>query len=147
MKTNRLILAVLGFSTLAALPSMAGVGIQINVPAPVVTIPAPAVTVQTPAVTVGVPDSYVWDGTEYVGMVGGAYLYLGPGDVWLPMDGPRLARFHDWAHGHADWQSHAIHNDRYRAHADAHATPMHDDHNARDVHPDDHSHDSDRDHR
>lgn len=146
-------IAVLGISTLAVLPAMAGVGVgvSINVPAPVVTIPAPvvtapAVTVETPAVTVA-PDSYVWDGSEYVGVVGGQYYYLGPGDVWLTMDGPRLARWHDWIHGHPDWHDHAIHNERYRGHADAHAAPMHDDHNMRDVHPDEHGHDFDHDHR
>jgi hypothetical protein len=135
MKTKRLMIAVLGISTLAVLPAMAGVGIgvQINVPAPVVTIPAPVVP--APVVTVGVPDTYVWDGTEYVGVVGTDYFYLGPGDVWLPLDGPRIARFHDWERVHTDWRAHAIHNDRYRGDAHArHGDSLHDDHAIRDSH-------------
>jgi hypothetical protein len=157
MKTKRLILVVLGISTLAAVPSMAGVGIQINVPAPVVAVPAPVVTVQTPGVVVeAVPDSYVWDGVEFVGVVGSDYFYLGPGDVWLTLDAPRLARFHDWEHGHPDWRTHAVHNDKYRHDAHGHeapmrenrdvhdATQMHDNH---DAHVDDHGHDSDHDRR
>jgi hypothetical protein len=28
-------------------------------------------------VTVGMPDSYAWDGVEYVGVVGDQYMYLG----------------------------------------------------------------------
>lgn len=139
-------IAVVGLSTLAAMSSMArdGVSLQINVPAPVVTIPAPAVTVT-------VPDSYVWDGTEYVGVIGTQYFYLGPGDVWLAADAPRLARFHDWEHAHPDWRDHAIRNEKYRRDAKGHEAPLRDSHVApaahdnhpadvHDVHGDDHGH-------
>src|ERR1700733_3935795 len=121
MKTRKLIVLT-SLLSLAALPSMAGVGVggQINVPAPVVVVPAPVV-VPEPAVTVQVvPDSYVWDGTEYVGVVGSQYFYLGPGNVWLTLDGPRVARFHEWERGHADWRVHAIRNERFRHAAHAH---------------------------
>ncbi len=129
MKTKNVIQLVIGISSLAALPSMAGVGIgvQINVPAPVVVAPAPTVTVQA------VPDSYVWDGTEYVGVVGTQYYYLGPGNVWLTLDGPRMTRFHDWEHDHADWRTHAIRNERYRHDAQGHEVPFRDNHDSRDI--------------
>jgi hypothetical protein len=130
MKMNILQIAVVGISTLAATSSMGQrVGVQINVPAPVITVPAPAVTVQTPAVTVqAVPDSYAWDGTEYVGVVGTSYFYLGAGDVWLPLDGPRLTRFNGWARDHGDWRSHMVRNEKYRHDAKGHEVPLRDDH-------------------
>ena len=130
----------LSVSSLVALPSMAEqrVGVQINVPAPVVVVPAPTVTVQA------VPDSYVWDGTEYVGVVGSQYYYLGPGNVWLTLDGPRVTRFHEWERGHADWRAHAIRNDRFRHDAHGHEVPFHGGHDSRDAHDshgNDHGHD------
>ena len=51
-----------------------------------------------------VPDSYAWDGYEYVGLVGDQYYYLGPGNVWLFCEPFRLERFHGWERGHADWR-------------------------------------------
>ena len=151
-------MAVLSVSTLASLDSTAQIRLQVNVPAPVVTVPAPViavpapvVTVPAPAVTVEVPDSYVWDGTEYVGVVGSSFFYLGPGNVWLALDAPRLARFHDWERGHADWRTHAIRNSLYRRDAKGHEVPFHDNHDVRDshdaheVHGDDHGR-SDHDH-
>lgn len=127
---------------------MAGIGVQINVPAPVISVPAPGVTV-------GVPDTYAWDGTEYVGLIGSQYYYLGPGDVWLPMDQPRLVRFHEWEHHHSDWRDHAIRNTRYRNDAHGHAVPLRDTHDSRgpadvrdshDYHGDEHAHDAGHDH-
>jgi hypothetical protein len=137
-KTKKLMVLALSISTFATLPSMAGpaVGIQINVPAPVIVAPAPAVTVQ-------VPETYVWDGTENVGVVGTQYYYLGPGNVWLTLDGPRVTRFHEWERGHADWRAHAIHNDRYRNVAHGHAEPAHEKHDAHDAHD---GHDGDHGH-
>lgn len=95
-------------------------------PVPTVVVPVPA----PPAVSVeiGVPDSYVWDGYEYVGVVGSAYFYLGPGDVWLPCNGPRIVRFHDWERGHADWRTHVIVNERFRHDAHGREMPSHDNH-------------------
>jgi hypothetical protein len=101
--------------------------------------------VPAPAVTVTVPDSYVWDGTEYVGVVGSQYFYLGPNNVWLTLDAPRLARFHGWERDHQDWRANAIRNTRYRGDARAHDVPSHDDHAVRDAHGDDHGQ-FDRDH-
>ena len=80
-------------------------------PAPVYVAPAPEPVVVEADV---VPDDYVWDGYEYVGFVGGAYFYLGPGNVWLSCEPYRLERFHGWERSHADWREHAYHNDRYR---------------------------------
>ena len=112
----------MGVSSLAAWTSMSGPVVTVQVPAPVVTVQTPAV-----AVTVGpVPDTYVWDGYEYVGMVGAQYYYLGPGNVWMVCDAPRLTRWHDWEKAHADWHDHAIRNVNYRRDAQGHEAPRHD---------------------
>ena len=89
---------------------------------PVVVAPAPAVEVAPPVVEV--PDTYVWDGVEFVGLVGPRYFYLGPGEVWLVCDEVRLARFHDWEGFHPDWRAHAIRNDRFRKDAHGHFRPI-----------------------
>jgi hypothetical protein len=137
MKAKSKIAILMAVTSIAAMPVLAGpgvgIGIQIGVPAPpppVVVVPAPA-----PAVTVSVvPDSYVWDGTEYVGVVGDQYYYLGAGDVWLPMDQPHLARFHVWVGGHADWRTHAIVNEKYRYDAHHNYAPYHHDDDHHDHH-------------
>jgi hypothetical protein len=149
MKTKKLIILALGISSLTTLPLMAdGVKVEVGIPAPVVV--TPPVVVAPPAVTVEttVPDNYVWDGTEYVGVVGSHYYYLGPHDVWLTMDAPRLTRFHGWEHDHGDWRTHAIRNSRYRNDAHGHAVPMREEHHEAEHHDADH-HDNDHhdDHR
>jgi hypothetical protein len=145
MKTTKKIAIAISVSSLAALPVLAGPVVTVQVPAPVVQIqvPAPAVTVE-----VGVPDTYVWDGVEYVGVVGGAYFYLGPGNVWLALDADRLARWHDWEKIHADWRDHAIRNELYRHDAHGHDVPRHDviQHDAPPSHDDNHDKDKDHDH-
>jgi hypothetical protein len=88
--------------------------VEVAAPAPVVVAPAPV------TVAVGVPDNYVWDGYEYVGLVGDQYYYLGPGNVWLVCDPYRLDRFRGWERGHSDWRSHATRNDRYRTDRNGH---------------------------
>ena len=103
---------------------------------PVVVAPAPVVPATTVTVET-VPDTYTWDGVEFVGMVGPDYFYLGPDHVWLRLDEPRLVRFHDWERGHADWRTHAIHNELYR-----HNSPAHEEHRDADRHED--HHDGDR---
>lgn len=117
----------MGISGLAALPLMAGPAIVVQVPAPVVTVQVPAPAPPAVTVDIAVPDTYIWDGVEYVGVVGGQYYYLGPGDVWLSLDADRLARWHDWEKIHADWRDHAIRNDLYRHDAHGHVVPRHDD--------------------
>ncbi len=156
MKTTKKIAITISITSLAALPLLAGPVVTVQVPAPAVQVqvPAPVVTVPAPAVTVdiGVPDTYVWDGVEYVGVVGGAYFYLGPGNVWLPFDDVRVARFHDWERVHADWRDHAIRNDLYRRDAHGHDMPRHDaiqQHGmppSHDVSPDNHDKDHDHSH-
>lgn len=91
----------------------------------VVAAPAPVVVEPQPVV-VEVPDDYIWDGYEYVGVVGGVYFYLGPGNVWLRCEPWRLERFHGWERGHADWRQHAIRNDHYRNDSHGHYQPRHD---------------------
>ena len=74
-----------------------------------------------------VPDSYAWDGYEYVGFVGDQYYYLGPGNVWLFCEPFRLDRFHGWERGHVGWRDHAVRNDHYRTDRNGHVQPRHDD--------------------
>jgi len=123
MKTTKKIAIVIGVSSLAAVPLMAGPAVTVQVPAPAVTVqaPAPAATME-----IAVPDSYAWDGVEFVGVVGSQYYYLGPDNVWLACDQPRLMRFHDWERGHADWRIHATRNELYRHDAHGHEVPFHD---------------------
>jgi hypothetical protein len=93
--------------------------------APVVVAPAPVVVAEAPG-PVMVPDGYVWDGYEYVGLVGDQYFYLGVGNVWLVCDPFRLDRFHGWERGHPDWRDHAVRNDHYRNDSHGHFHPRHD---------------------
>lgn len=115
MKTKNKIVILTGISSLVTLNLMAGpgVGVTVQIPAPA---PPPRVYIPPPAVTVepAVPDYYVWNGDEYVGVVNGQYYYLGPGNVWIIMDTPRLRRFHDWERHHSDWREHEIRNEHYR---------------------------------
>jgi hypothetical protein len=90
------------FSLIAAMAAGCTVGV-----APPSVYVAPA----APVVEVGVPDSYVWDGVEFVGFVGGRYMYLGPGGGWLVCDSVRLGRFHGWERGHPDWRRNAVRNE------------------------------------
>jgi len=95
----------------------------------VVVAPTPVVYAAPPPVEVApvmVPDSYAWDGYEYVGLVGDQYYYLGAGNVWLFCDPFRLGRFHGWEGGHRDWRDHAVRNDRYRTDRSGHVQPRRD---------------------
>jgi hypothetical protein len=126
MKTKSKLALVLAISSIAVMPVMARPFISIQVGPPVVVAPAPVVVAPAPAVTVAVvPDSYVWDGTEYVGVVGDQYYYLGPGNVWMVMDPGRLDRFHVWLGGHPDWRSRATVNVNYRYDAHHNYAPYH----------------------
>lgn len=83
--------------------------------------PPPVDVVATEPVMI--PDTYVWDGYENVGLVGGQYYYLGAGNVWLVADPFRLERFHGWEGGHPGWRDHAIQNDRFRTDRNGHFQP------------------------
>jgi hypothetical protein len=123
-----------------ALPCAAGPSIIITAPAPpTVVITAPAPPPVTPVVIV--PDTYIYDGDEYVGVVGGQYYYLGPGGAWVVMDPVRLHRFQVYVHAHPDWNSHMVHNVKYRGPVPAHAAPMHDSHVSPAAHDDRYDHD------
>lgn len=101
----------------------------------VVVAPQPVVyaaPVPVEVAPVMIPDSYAWDGYEYVGLVGDQYYYLGPGNVWLFCEPFRMERFHGWESSHADWRNHAIRNDRYRTDRNGHVQPR------RDVRQDEH---------
>ena len=92
-------------------------------PQPLVYAAPPPVVYAAPAM---VPDSYVWDGYEYVGYVGNQYYYLGPNNLWLICDPFRIERFHGWEGKHADWRNHAVRNDHYRTDRNGHVQPRHD---------------------
>jgi hypothetical protein len=145
---NAKLIAVLGVTILATCTLMSGPLVVVQPPVIVVTPVVPAPVIPSVTVTVGVPDDYVWDGTEFVGLVGTQYFYLGPDHVWLSLDAHRLARFHDWEKVHADWRLHAIRNDQYRRDAHGHEVPFHDVHAAPNAHPapandhGDHGHDA-----
>jgi len=120
MKTNNRSIVCLS-AVIAALAT----GCAVSVAPPVVDVAPPVAEV-----TVGVPDAYVWDGVEYVGFVGGQYMYLGPGGAWLVCGPVRLERFHGWERGHPDWRRTAIRNEGRNAHgrAPARRVKRNDDH-------------------
>jgi len=135
---NKIVLA-LGISSVATLASVLVSGcvrepngdlafapvVVASPPPPVYVAPAPPAYVEPPG-SVMVPDDYVWDGYEYVGVVGGQYYYLGAGNVWLVCEPFRLERFHGWERDHPDWHAQAIRNDRYRTDSHGHYQPRHD---------------------
>lgn len=90
--------------------------------APVAVAPAPVVVAEP----VMVPETYIWDGYEFVGLVGSEYFYLGSGNVWLVAEPFRLERFHGWERGHPDWRMHAIRNEHYRTDRNGHIHPRRD---------------------
>jgi hypothetical protein len=143
MKTTKIFALLVGVSSLATLTSIAGpsITVQIGTPPPMVVAPAPP-----PVVVSTVPDAYVWDGVEFVGVVGDQYYYLGTGNVWLPFDALRTARFHDWERVHADWHAHAVRNDLYRRDAHGHDVPFRDDHGHDVINQDNHDKDHDKGH-
>lgn len=73
-----------------------------------------AVEAPTPAATVVMyPDHYVWDGYEYIGIIGSHYYYWGPHRLWIPCEPFRVQRFHQWERHHPDWQRHATRNEDF----------------------------------
>ena len=122
-----------------ALPCMAQPTVVITPPAP------PRVVVTAPAPVVVVPDYYVYDGDEYVGVIGDQYYYLGPDNTWIIMDPPRRHHFDVYERDHPDWHSHMTHNTKYRDmdrdrdRDRDHAKPVRD-HDDRSDHSRDHDH-------
>jgi PXPV repeat (3 copies) len=88
--------------------SMAAIGISFALAQPWATSGATVVSMQVPA-------SYVWDGRQFVGPVGNQFYYLGPGNVWIPMDRSRMNNFRAWETANPHWRSWATPNVRYRA--------------------------------
>ena len=103
---NKIIYVVCGVAALALTP-----GCVVEGPPP----PEAVVTVY--------PDDYVWDGYEYVGLVGDQYYYLGPGNVWIVCDQARLAHFHDYVRVHPDWRAHVTVNMNFRGSAPRQGSP------------------------
>ncbi|HEV2320282.1 MAG TPA: hypothetical protein VGV18_11060 [Verrucomicrobiae bacterium] len=112
-----------------------------------VVVTSPSIVVSQPVAATPVPETYVWDGNEYVGVVGGQYYYLGPGNVWVVMDPPRLHRFQGWQREHRDWQAHATRNVRYRnVEHGVRPQPMREDRSTQPDRDQDRDRDRDRDH-
>ena len=145
MKKNyrhMLSLITMGIACGLTLPSAAGPTVIITAPPPpTVVITAPAPPPVTPVVVV--PDTYIYDGDEYVGVVGDQYYYWGPNSTWIVLDPVRLHRFQGYMHDHPDWHTHMVRNERFRGaeHVPAHAEPMHDSHANPAGHDDRHDHD------
>jgi hypothetical protein len=93
---------------------------QINIGQPSPPPPAPVIVAPAPAPVVVVPESYVLDGYEYVGFVGGQYVYLGPGNVWMPLEPYRLHRWYYYQRYHPDWRAHMIHQEIHNEHLQHH---------------------------
>jgi len=104
--------AVLVTAPVVVAPAVEVAPVVVRPPAVVVT--APPVVAATPAVVL-VPETYVWDGVEFVGEVGGVSVFRGPDGAWHHLDAVRLERFNGWARVHTDWRSHATHNDKFKA--------------------------------
>jgi hypothetical protein len=120
----------LGLGLLAFDPAVvaAPLSVTVVVPAAPVVVAPPVVIAPVPPAPVLVPDSYVWDGYEYVGIIGGQYFYLGAGNVWLACDPVRLARFQGWKKVNPDWRTHATRNVHYRTDHSGHVQQKHDEH-------------------
>lgn len=100
-------IAAVGFSLAVGYPCMAAPSLAAVTPKPVIVTRAPAVEV---------PTGYVWDGSEYVGQVGGKYYYLGPRNTWVELDKTRQHQFEDWQKKNPDWRSREVKNTRYQGH-------------------------------
>ncbi|HEX3628621.1 MAG TPA: hypothetical protein VH280_24695 [Verrucomicrobiae bacterium] len=92
--------------------------------ATVIFHPPRTVVTQPPVIMAPVPDFYVWDGNQFVGVVGNQYVFLGPGNVWMPMDPTRMRHFNSWATSHPNWRRQATRNTRYRRGGPARSQPM-----------------------
>lgn len=109
MKTHYLpILAAAAFALALAHPCLADQTV-------VTTAPQTAAP-ETSSQPAAVPQTYVWDGQEYVGQSDGKYYYLAPNNNWVPMDADRQQRFEQWQKANPNWQQQEIRNTHYRGH-------------------------------
>lgn len=87
-------------------------GVVVGPAVAVQPVPPPSPAVVAPA-PVYAPDSYIWDGYEYVGLANGQYVYWNAG-VWLPCGPVILGRFHGWERYHPGWRRGAFRYERGR---------------------------------
>ncbi|HTV41986.1 MAG TPA: hypothetical protein VMF08_15490 [Candidatus Sulfotelmatobacter sp.] len=109
MKTN--FKSVLSLAAIAFAVSLTNVGTAAVIVTPPRVV-APPMVPMAPAP--GFPATYVWDGNEFVGMIGNQYYYLGPGNNWVIMDPVRMNRFRGWTRAHPGWRDRQIRNTRFR---------------------------------
>lgn len=101
------------------LPIIATAGIALALANPCIAQPATVASARPPAIprnspqALAVPQTYVWDGFEFVGRVGSQYYYIGPNNTWMVLDGVRLRRFQRWQKADPNWQQRQIRNTRY----------------------------------
>jgi hypothetical protein len=108
MKTKYIAaVATMGLTLAMGWSCMAGPSLAAVTPMPVRVTTAPVVVV---------PVGYVWDGSEYVGQVGGSYYYLGPHNTWVELDQTRQHRFEDWQKKNPDWRTREVKNTHYQGH-------------------------------
>lgn len=103
MKTYRISLVVLAGLLTGCVVRVRPYGVAVAPVPPPVVVEAPG----APPAVAYVPDSYIWDGYEYVGLYGDQYVYWN-GGAWLMCDPVILGRFHGWERYHPAWRSHAI---------------------------------------
>jgi hypothetical protein len=60
------------------------------------------------------PETYIWDGFEYIGIVGDQYVYLAPGNVWMIAEPYRMSRINRYRDSHPDWREHSTRNTHFR---------------------------------
>lgn len=80
-------------------------------PPPVAVVAPPPPPAAPPVAVAYTPDYYVWDGYEYVGVVGDQYVYW-HGGVWIVCDPIVLGRFHGWERYHPGWRRSAYYYHR-----------------------------------
>ena len=67
----------------------------------------PPEIVQSGPIPVHAPESYVWDGSEYVGLYGDQHVYWNSG-TWDVCGAVMLERIHGWETDHPAWRSEAV---------------------------------------
>jgi hypothetical protein len=79
-----------------------GITLGIGLPSTAVTnVQQPGI--YPPEVAPAIPATAVWDGSEYVGQVGGRNYYQGPNNTWLAMDQAHQQRFEEWQKNNPNW--------------------------------------------
>ena len=82
-------------------------GCRVQTPRVAAQSPAAAPALSPTGYESHAPDSYVWDGSEYVGFQKGQYVYW-TGGAWIAAPPIIVERFQDWERLHPDWRTRAM---------------------------------------